>query len=305
MKWNKLGRILEPDSSIDWMVSHAAVPFLDKMTDGSYMLYFTTRNKNNTSIVARARLSNALRVLEVSSEPVLISGRLGMFDENGVTASYLLTLPDKKLLYFVGWNQGKSTPFRNAIGVAISKDDGHSYQKYSTGPIVDRSPVDPCFVAGTRVMFDDGIFKMWYISCVRWELVESKPRHWYHLKYATSVDGINWLREGIVAVDFKSPDEYAISQPWVLKEGGKYKMWYSYRGQPSIKTYRIGYAESIDGIKWTRMDGAAGIDVSESGWDSQMICYPFVFDHEGKRYMLYNGNDYGKTGIGLAVLEQD
>jgi hypothetical protein len=305
MKWNKLGRILEPDSSIDWMVSHAAVPFLDKMTDGSYMLYFTTRNKNNTSIVARAKLSNALRVLEVSSEPVLTSGRLGMFDENGVTASYLLTLPDKKLLYFVGWNQGKSTPFRNAIGVAISKDDGLSYQKYSTGPIVDRSPVDPCFVAGTRVMFDDGIFKMWYISCVRWELVESKPRHWYHLKYATSVDGINWLREGIVAVDFKSPDEYAISQPWVLKEGGKYKMWYSYRGQPSIKTYRIGYAESIDGIKWTRMDGAAGIDVSESGWDSQMICYPFVFDHEGKRYMLYNGNDYGKTGIGLAVLEQD
>jgi hypothetical protein len=154
-------------------------------------------------------------------------------------------------------------------------------------------------------MFDENIFKMWYISCVRWEMVESKPRHWYHLKYATSLDGISWKREGIVAIDFKSPEEYAISQPWVLKDGGKYKMWYSYRGQPSIKTYRIGYAESTDGIKWTRMDGAVGIDVGVSGWDSQMICYPFVFDHEGQRYMLYNGNDYGKTGIGLAILEQD
>lgn len=303
MKWNKLGRIFEPDNSIDWMVSHAAVPFLDKMNDGGYWLYFTTRNQNNTSIVARAKLSSTLRVLEASPEPVLIPGRLGMFDENGVTASYLLSLPDKKLLYFVGWNQGQSTPFRNAIGVAISTDDGHSYQKYSEGPIVDRSPVDPCFVAGTRVMFDDGIFKMWYISCVRWELVESKPKHWYHLKYATSVDGINWRRDGTVALDFKSLDEYAISQPWVLKEDGIYKMWYSYRGQPSIKTYRIGYAESKDGIKWRRMDHGVGIDVSESGWDSQMICYPFVFDHEGQRYMLYNGNDYGKTGIGLAVLE--
>jgi hypothetical protein len=305
MKWRKIGKIFEPDNSIGWMASHAAVPFLDKMDGDGYWLYFTTRNVNNTSIVARAKLSSDLRVTEVNRKPVLTPGGLGMYDENGLTASYGLTLPDKKLLYFVGWNQGSSTPFRNAIGCAVSTDGGNSYQKYSEGPIVDRSPVDPCFVAGTRVMFDENIFKMWYISCVRWEIVDSKPRHWYHLKYATSADGINWRRDGIVAIDFKSPEEYAISQPWVLKEGGKYKMWYSYRGQPSIKTYRIGYAESINGIEWHRMDGEAGIDVSESGWDSQMICYPFVFDHSGERYMLYNGNEYGKTGIGLAVLEQD
>ncbi|MBM3968046.1 MAG: hypothetical protein FJ308_23765, partial [Planctomycetes bacterium] len=151
MKWKKLGRIFAPDNSIDWMVSHAAVPFLDKMDDGSYWLYFTTRNQNNTSIVARAKLSPALRVTDICQEPVLSPGRLGMYDENGVTASYGLTLPDKKLMYFVGWNKGISTPFRNAIGVAISTDGGHSYRKLSDGPIVDRSPVDPCFVAGTRV----------------------------------------------------------------------------------------------------------------------------------------------------------
>ena len=44
------------------------------------------------------------------------------------------------------------------------------------------------------------------------------------------------------------------------------------------------------------------IDVSNDGWDSEMICYPYVFDHKGKRYMLYNGNDYGKKGFGLAIL---
>ena len=81
-------------------------------------------------------------------------------------------------------------------------------------------------------------------------------------------------------------------------------MWYSYRGQPSITTYRIGYAESPDGVHWSRMDEKMhSLDVSEGGWDSEMICYPYVFDHKGKRYMLYNGNGYGKTGFGLAVLE--
>jgi hypothetical protein len=34
-----------------------------------------------------------------------------------------------------------------------------------------------------------------------------------------------------------------------------------------------------------------------------MICYPFVFDHAGSRFMLYNGNGYGKTGFGIAVWE--
>lgn len=305
MKWRKLGRIFMPDSSIDWMTSHAAVPFLDSIGDDTYRLFFTSRNANNTSIVSSAILGSDLRIKSVSSEPVLLPGKLGMFDENGVTASYCVSLPDRKLLYFVGWNQGKTTPFRNAIGVAVSTDGGRTYQKFSEGPIVDRSPVDPCFVAGTRVMFHDGAFKMWYISCIRWEATTGRPRHYYHLKYATSKDGINWTRDGVVAIDFKSPEEYAISQPWVLQEDGVYRMWYSYRGQPGIAAYRIGYAESIDGMVWTRMDDEAGIDVSSEGWDSEMICYPYVFDHRGNRYMLYNGNDYGRTGIGLAVLESD
>jgi hypothetical protein len=43
-------------------------------------------------------------------------------------------------------------------------------------------------------------------------------------------------------------------------------------------------------------------DVSEEGWDSEMMCYPYVFDHKGERYMLYNGNGYGKSGFGIAKL---
>jgi hypothetical protein len=118
------------------------------------------------------------------------------------------------------------------------------------------------------------------------------------IKYAESMDGMIWQRTGTIAIDFKSAEEYAISKPCVLKENGRYKMWYSYRGT----AYRIGYAESEDGIHWTRMDDQVGIDVSESGWDSDMIEYPHVFDHQGRRYMLYNGNEYGRTGFGLAIL---
>lgn len=127
------------------------------------------------------------------------------------------------------------------------------------------------------------------------------PKHYYHIKYAESLNGIDWERKGIVCIDFKSNDEYAIARPCVLKEEGIYKMWYSYRGE----SYRIGYAESKDGIQWERKDKEAGIDVSATGWDSEMICCPHVFEHNGEKYMLYNGNGYGKTGIGLAVLARE
>jgi hypothetical protein len=78
-------------------------------------------------------------------------------------------------------------------------------------------------------------------------------------------------------------------------------MWYCYRGD----YYRIGYAESDDGRHWTRLDEQAGIQVSESGWDAEAICYPSVFEAKGQRYMLYNGNRYGRSGFGIAVLESD
>jgi hypothetical protein len=76
-------------------------------------------------------------------------------------------------------------------------------------------------------------------------------------------------------------------------------MWYSYRGD----AYKIGYAESPEGLSWERRDQEAGIDVSPSGWDSEMICYANVIQQNDKWYMLYNGNGFGKTGIGLAALE--
>ena len=129
--------------------------------------------------------------------------------------------------------------------------------------------------------------------------------HNYHIKYAESSDGISWDRQGIVAIDYKDQLEYAISVPRVLKDPkGKFRMWFSSRASSSADSYRIRYAESVDGINWVRKDDEVGIDISEDGWDSEMICYPYVFDHDGKKYMLYNGNGYGKTGFGLAVLEE-
>ena len=63
--------------------------------------------------------------------------------------------------------------------------------------------------------------------------------------------------------------------------------------------------ESADGVKWQRQDERVGIAASESGWDSEMICYAAVIDVNGRRLMFYNGNRHGESGFGAAELEQD
>jgi predicted GH43/DUF377 family glycosyl hydrolase len=142
---------------------------------------------------------------------------------------------------------------------------------------------------------------MWYASYREWFTKDGEPWPRYHIRYAESQDGKQWTKKNKPCIDFENEKEEALARPWIITENNKYKMWYSRRSHP--ESYRIGYAESNDGLVWTRKDDEAGITTSTKGWDSEMVTYPCVFDHGGNRYMLYNGNSHGKSGLGIAVME--
>jgi hypothetical protein len=300
MRWEKLGLVFCPDRHDDWMISHAAVPFAVPLEGSLLRVYFSTRDRDNRSSVGWVLidLDRPGDVLEMSRAPVLGPGRLGAFDDSGVTMSWLNEFGGRLFLYYTGWSLGVTVPFYFYVGLAESDGRGRTFYRTSPAPILGRSAVDPYLTASPCVLVEEGLWCMWYISCVRWELLEGGPRHHYHIRYAESTGGREWRRAGHVCLDFAGAEEYAFGRPCVLKDGLVYKMWYCYRGA----SYRIGYAESGDRLHWTRRDGDVGIDVAEYGWDSEMIAYPYVFDHRGSRFMLYNGNGYGRTGFGLAVL---
>ncbi|KHA72879.1 hypothetical protein NZ35_12990 [Pseudomonas chlororaphis] len=300
-KWTKLGLCFVPASTSHWMRSHAAVPLAEWLEGDLFKIYFSTRDERNRSFTGYVviDINRPSQILELSDEPVLSPGALGEFDDSGAMASWLTSFEDQQYLYYIGWNLGVTVPFRNSVGMANRTANG-SFVRMFRGPVLDRTRDEPHFCASCCVIPGKERWRMWYLSCTGWRFNNGNPEHAYHIKYAESSNGIDWDRQGDIAIDYAHANEYAISRPSVLYDEGIWKMWYSHRGD----TYRIGYAESADGRNWTRLDELSGIDVSASGWDSQMIEYPFVFDHKGRRYMLYNGNDYGRTGFGLAVLEQ-
>lgn len=268
--------------------------------DGGLQLHYSARDAQGRSHIGRAALlagDGRLTAGDHDPEPVLAPGRLGAFDDSGVTSSCIVRDGSRVLLYYTGWSLGVTVPFYLAAGLAVSEDGGASFERASQAPLLDRSSADPYLTASPFVLRDGGTWRMWYVSAVGWELEDGAPQHRYHLRYAESDDALSWRREGRVVVDFAGPREYALGRPCVLKEHGRYRMWFCARGS----SYRLAYAESDDGLCWTRATGDVGLPGGSSDWDSQMAAYPYVFDHDGARHLLYNGDGYGRSGIGYAT----
>lgn len=298
-EWLKIGRVYTPSSEYDWATTHASVPIAELIEGDLFRIYFSTRDAKHrsvtTSVVMNINSPNA--IIEQPSTIVLSPGALGEFDDSGAMGSWITHHEGNKYFYYIGWNLGSSVPFRNSIGLSINSNK-EGFKRYSPGPIVDRTPFEPHFCASCCVLKNANKWRMWYLSCTEWFMQSNgKPEHRYHIKYAESKDGINWERQGVIAIDYLDQNEIAISRPSVIFDKGIWKMWFSYRSVDL--SYRIGYAQSYDGIHWDRAKGPV-LEVSNDGWDSEMVAYPYVFQHKGQRYMLYNGNDYGRTGFGLA-----
>lgn len=270
---------------------------------------FSSRDVSNRSKIGRLTFDTTDgQVIGVGRDPVLELGPAGAFDDCGVMPSSVVDVDGSKYLYYIGWNVRNTVPYHNSVGLAVSVDNGRTFEKLFVGPVMDRSATEPYFCATTCVRIDAGVWRNWYLSCTGWISIEGRMEPRYHLKYAESSDGIHWRRHGHVAIDYNSPEEGGLVRASVVKDGNLYRMWYCRRGLSGYRgaggqTYRIGYAESSDGLQWTRLDEYAGIDVSTEGWDAEMVAYPEVFDVGTQRFMLYNGNGFGETGFGWATQE--
>ena len=311
MRWERGGLIFKPDGRYPWMLHHASMPTADRISDRVVRIYYAPRNADGLSVTSFIEVDadEPTRVLYVHDRPVLAMGARGCFDDSGVMPSALVDHGGRKYLYYVGWNQGVTVPYRNSIGLAASDDNGITFERVFEGPIVDRTKSEPFFVATPIVLVDEGKWQMWYASATGFLEIKGRIEPVYQIKYAESKDGRDWERPNVTCLEYETEGE-ANARPAVVKEGGKYRMWYCWRGSTDFRTdkaqsYRIGYAESADGVTWNRMDNAVGIERAESGWDSSMMAYPFVYKHRGVRHMLYCGNGFGESGFGYARLVED
>lgn len=299
--WEKQGLIFRPDPSRPWMRTHASVPTPFQLDGSRYRVFFSGRDEANHSHVGffDVDLNDPHRILAASPDAVVAPGPMGCYDAEGVYAESAVRHGQQVWLYTIGVTTGHTSPlFYASIGVAASDDGGTTFRKRTAAPIMQRSEFDPCLVTAPFVLHDEGRWRMWYVSGAEWKREAHGLQSRYFVKYAESDDGVEWRRDGRVCLDLQG-DETNIARLWVVRDGGLYRGWYSVGARRA--GYRIGYAESADGLEWTRLDDRAGIAPSIEGFDSEAQAYPAVVKHDGRWFMFYNGNSFGREGVALAI----
>ena len=314
-KWKKLGKIFEPQKieDISWLKEFAQAPSV-LIFDKFVRVYFSCRplpddKGQYVSYSAYVDLNryNLFEIINISRNPILKLGDLGTFDEFGTYPTSVIKNGDDILAYYGGWTRSESVPFNVAIGIAKSNDNGETFTKLDNGPILSYSMDEPFILSGPKIRKFNNQWYLWYISGKKWILDNGKPEPVYKIRMATSDDGINWIKNNKDIIEDKIEENEAQASPDVFFFKEKYHMFFCYRYSSNYRGkengYRIGYASSDDMFNWLRDDAKAGIDVSDVGWDSEMISYPHVFELDKSIYMLYLGNQVGKFGFGLAKLE--
>lgn len=305
MGWKKLGRICTLGESSTRSSTHMQGP-VAIIINNRIRIYFAARDSVGKSYPARldVDITNPTKILDLSENAIMSLGPMGTFDDEGSMPACAIDCGQNILLYYSGWNRRITVPYHNTTGLACSKDQGLNFERMFDGPLLDRTPTEPWMAVTPWVRKEGEKWKMWYVSGLGWIESDGKLDPIYGVKYAESTDAIHWERDGKLTIPMRYAAE-AIARPSVIHADGRYHMWYCYRDTKEFRdgagSYRIGYSQSMDGLEWQRCDTLAGIDVSSSGWDSRMLCYPYVLQVERQYYLFYNGNSFGQTGIGCAV----
>lgn len=298
MNWDKLGLVFNPEGKFSWAKDHALQPTPLVMAD-RVRIYSGFRDEAGVSRVGFVDhdINDLRKILAVSQYPVLDIGMPGAFDENGVVPCRLLRVGKKTYLYYAGYQLGQKVKFTVYGGLAISEDGGQSFTRSSTVPITDRTDGEELFRVIHSVIEADGRFKAWYGAGNRFIDIDGKPFPTYNIRYMESDDGIKGWSNSCASLDFKDEDEYRVARPWVMYDEGIYKLFYYIATKKT--GFRLEYAESRDGINWENCRGL-GIEKCPDGFDSEMISYPSAFRANEDLYVIYNGNEYGRYGYGIA-----
>lgn len=303
--WKKLGQLYNPDTDgrHSKLLSHAANPLPVHLDGDVYRIFFSGRDASNRSSVGAVDIDIVRRrIIEDHYQPLFQHGPEGSFYADGVSIGNFYVVDDTRYMLFMGWQSAPNQHWRGDVGRLIVNNN-LTLELDSDVPFMGSDSTDPLSLSYPWVhQYTDGGYRMWYGSTETWDAGNGEMLH--TIKSASSSDGHLWQREGL-AIPYILGVAQAFSRPTVAVNSlGGFEMWFSYRSGSGEK-YRIGYATTDSGKEWRLALDATGIDVASEGWDSEMIEYPFVFDHKGERYMLYNGNNYGKTGFGLAILEKN
>jgi predicted GH43/DUF377 family glycosyl hydrolase len=291
--WSKFPAPVLEYSGGTWDDPNVYSPTVVEMP-GLLMMWYSGGSSINAKVGIATSTDN-ITWNKYAGNPVLNWGPSGSWDALAASGTSVLCESSSCRMWYLG-----SDGVNRRIGHAVSAD-GFSWTKKAVNPVMSPTPGkwDDYSVREPSVLRDGQTYKMWFAShnsATLWQM---------RIGYAESPDGMNWQEypDQVLGPNVSNAwESHSVTVPHVIKVGGIYKMWYA--GGLDDVVFRIGYAESLDGINWTRPSPNPVLDLGPPGsWDSVSLTIASVLLDNGTYRMWYGGtnNSGAILSIGYAV----
>jgi hypothetical protein len=293
--WRKLGRVLEASGAASSR-SHVMLPTPHVMADRVRVFYASCDDDLRGRIFfADFAPEPPFALMAVSPKPVFDVGPAGGFDCDGVNPSQVIETDGELALLYIGWRRGPAQePYTLFAGLAVSGDRGRTFTRRPE-PLLPPRPGERLFRTAPFIDRDAEGYRLLYIGGDAFMNGESGRRTPVYSLMELRGQSL-WDWDGPARV-LMSPDvgagEVGFGRPVITPDR---TLMLSLRTQAG---YRLVETD-LDFDPMTRPPLAPVIPPPFEPWEAGMTCFGAPCTVGPNELLFYNGDGYGRTGMGLA-----
>ncbi len=284
MTWKRLGKIVANQNS-----NYYAKPLLIPIGE-SYEIIFTDRDCNNCSFIKRGHFSLTNAGGTITNEQIIYQkDPAAPLEANGVIATTFLIQGHDIFLFCTAFRYDQEGNFLSSPFLLILDQETFAIKnKYQLNLQNNDIPTG----CGGALRIND----LTYLTFE--SRFQKNDSFSFELKLASSQDMVNWNVSKSFSIMPKE-DEHYLSSPIFLKHQNRFLIAYSLKKDGR---YSVRFTESSDLVAWSSIPNMSFLPEPDNDWEDEETCYPFLWTNDRNELcMFYNGNKYGRYGIGMAV----
>ena len=276
--------------------SHVSNPIVLDINVHIWRVFVSVRNEFNQSSVVYFDIAKAT-YKKISKARVLINieNYANTFFADGIGLGDYFCVNNKTTFGFMAWKQHKTKHWTGEIGTFNLNNQLDKIVAVNALPQLKIGVDANISLSYPGYLYENGLLHIWYGSTLTWDAGNSDMHH--VIKHLT-IDSQGHRTYHGQCIPSSLTGFQAFSRPIVRPFGNRYVMVLSSR--KAKLNYTIKFFQSNDLANWQCVESQ--IEPRQAEQDDEMICYPYLMTEGGNFYLWYNGNSYGKTGLGVAKL---
>jgi hypothetical protein len=301
IRFRRLGKLFGPETFLAQgiAITYTSNPVAYHLHGSLFRIYFNSRDTMNRSEVWSVDFDlQAMQIVESSLKVQLdYRGKFPQYCQNGISLGSVFTLSNERFIGFMGWYVPHRKHWVGEIG-RLRIDSEFNLELFDSSPWIGISPDDPVSLSYPAVQEVKGGSDIWYGTTRTWDAGNGEMLHTLERSH---LDHYGAITKTQAVVPYQLGEAQAFSRPSLINAGGVTLFSYSFRGNQNKYQIAVRTMEAIG--ESVEFGEPSVFSPGQIAWENEMVEYPYMVQYQGKIFMLYNGNSFGKSGIGLAEIE--